>query len=855
MHDEPRYFNAQDGLFHCLDMPPRVRSRQPLPKILLPRLAKLKRQGDMGLLRNMRRMPAWLKTEIGMTCLIALAVVAIVGFAWDQMHRRAELDADTAARHLAAAVLQEVEGTVEQVDLTLQGAIGGRQSSTSLSLSNQERDALLFERTTRGRSIDFINVLDADGIVIARTPPRHDASDWSNRDYFVAQRDSRSDALFIGRPFGPTNEGLGYFPMSRRIMGNDGKFAGVVVASVRLDHLRDLFSSLEPGPRNSVTLLRNDGTIFMRLPFNRNDIGSIVDVATPFHEFMQTGSTSITAQDPVDHIKRQFLFHRVGTLPLIVSVGVATDEGNAVMWVAVAALAVVATVSALMRRLWRANRQRDAAKRESGEKSRFLTTLSHELRTPLHGVLGYADQLFHTDTLRPAQAHQVAEIVRACKHMRDVVNVVLDYARIEALGPELHMQDIDVRSLVDECMAIIEPGSKARGLETRVTIAPDAATQFVTDGVQLRQILMNLLSNAVKYTAHGAVELRVMSGKDHLTIEVADTGIGIPEELRHRLFKEFERFGAERTSIEGTGLGLAIAHRLARRMGGHMGHRDNPGGGSVFWLELPAGITDTPGIVPEAGEAVPQRPLNVLVVDDSEVNRQVAAAFLRQAGHIATEANDGSEAVGLVATQDFDVILMDMRMAGMDGLEATRCIRKLGGPRARVPIVAVTANALDQHAEECRRAGMSDHLAKPFTQAELLAVVMRAAARSEPPSCDVQATIDRGRLAELEAGMRPDIVRGLLDCLSLRIEALLRTLGEPTWHAAPETLADLAHELAGGAGQLGFARLSAVAARFQTMINADPGGANHMAGEIRREAEAALAAIRQRQAPGDMTVN
>ena len=158
-----------------------------------------------------------------------------------------------------------------------------------------------------------------------------------------------------------------------------------------------------------------------------------------------------------------------------------------------------------------------------------------------------------------------------------------------------------------------------------------------------------------------------------------------------------------------------------------MGHRHNTGGGSVFWLELPAGVADERARWLTQGEAPSWRSLRILVIDDSEINRKVAVAFLTEAGHTAIEARDGNEAVGLAATDDFDVVLMDMRMPGMDGLEATRRIRALGGSRGQVPIVAVTANALDQHAEECRRAGMAEHLAKPFTQAELLAVVARVA--------------------------------------------------------------------------------------------------------------------------------
>jgi CheY-like chemotaxis protein len=295
--------------------------------------------------------------------------------------------------------------------------------------------------------------------------------------------------------------------------------------------------------------------------------------------------------------------------------------------------------------------------------------------------------------------------------------------------------------------------------------ATGAPAQFVTDDVQLRQILVNLLSNAVKYTPRGSIELRLLGDAHHLTIEVADTGIGIPEAQRHRLFKEYERFGAERTSIEGTGLGLAIAHRLADRMGGDMGHRNNPGGGSVFWLQLPEGIAEEPAAMAEPEEIESDRRLNVLVVDDSEVNRKVATAYLRKAGHAAIEAHDGVEAVRLVAALEFDVVLMDMRMAGMDGLEATRCIRALDGSHARVPIVAVTANALDQHAEECRRAGMSQHLAKPFTQAELIAVVKRATAHRAHASANALPTIDLDTMAELESCMDPDAIQELLDRL------------------------------------------------------------------------------------------
>ena len=556
---------------------------------------------------------------------------------------------------------------------------------------------------------------------------------------------------------------------------------------------------------------------------------------------MRSGLTPIIATDNLDRVERQFVFRRVGTLPLVVSIGIARNEARAEAWsqlwpLPLGLTAFITTLALFATAFARERRRREAAEHEGGEKSRFLTTLSHELRTPLHGVLGYADQLSRDPSLNVDQSRQVSEIARAGRHMRDVVNVVLDYARIEALGPALHMRRINVQSLVEDCLAIVRPAAVARGLQARITVADGTPDHFVADDVQLRQVLTNLLSNAVKYTPQGTIELHLAGDAERLVIEVSDTGIGIPEGQRHNLFKEYERFGTERTSIQGTGLGLAIAHRLMRRMGGYIGHRNNPGGGSIFWLELPAGTADE-SEAQAVAETVPAEHLAVLVVDDSEINRAVAASYLRQAGHAAIEAADGCEAVRLAATQDFDVVLMDMRMVDMDGLEATARVRALDGARGQVPIVAVTANALDRHAEECRRAGMSEYLAKPFTHEELLAVVARAAAKRSG------SKIDDESIAQLTSSMGEEAVQRLFDCLALRTEAMLRKLENPAAFASTEELADLAHELVGSAGMLGLIQLASAASRFETALlsgTAEPT-------EMRRELANALAGLRRRR--------
>jgi CheY-like chemotaxis protein/HPt (histidine-containing phosphotransfer) domain-containing protein len=279
-----------------------------------------------------------------------------------------------------------------------------------------------------------------------------------------------------------------------------------------------------------------------------------------------------------------------------------------------------------------------------------------------------------------------------------------------------------------------------------------------------------------------------------------------------------------------------------------MGHRDNPGGGSVFWLELPSGVADADDIAAaEAVDAAPAEGLRILVVDDSDVNREVAQASLRSAGHTVTAARDGGEAVGLAASQDFDVILMDMLMPIMGGLEATRNIRALGGPRGRVPIVAVTANALDRHAEECRRAGMSEYLAKPFVKSELLAAVSRAAARKKPMPSATQPTNHGDCVKQLGAFMDTDAVERLLDCLALRIESLLRQLDDPYCSASSDAIGSLAHEVAGSAGTLGFTALSSAAKDLQQAIGKSPASVGNIADEVRREAAAVLTELRDRR--------
>jgi CheY-like chemotaxis protein len=264
----------------------------------------------------------------------------------------------------------------------------------------------------------------------------------------------------------------------------------------------------------------------------------------------------------------------------------------------------------------------------------------------------------------------------------------------------------------------------------RVVNAHDAPRRILADPARLRQVLLNLLGNAVKYTDAGGVELRVLAGASAggLRIEFADTGHGIDPDSRDRLFQDFERLEAA-TSVEGTGLGLSIAARIIRLMGGTISYMANPKGGSVFWFELPA-VDVAPPPAPRAVKQVaPPSGRRVLLVDDIQINRDIIGAFLDTAGHAVIMAEGGEEAVRLAGEQQFDMVLMDVRMPVVDGLEATRRIRTLPAPNGGVPILALTAYIFPDQVAQCFNAGMDGHLPKPIDYETLMSTIDGTIAR------------------------------------------------------------------------------------------------------------------------------
>ncbi len=399
---------------------------------------------------------------------------------------------------------------------------------------------------------------------------------------------------------------------------------------------------------------------------------------------------------------------------------------------------------------------RDRAEQASAEKSLFLAQVSHELRVPLHSILGYTGLVAGSPQLAPSLAEPLAAIRAAAGALQALIHDLLDLSRIEAGHLVLENEPFVPAQVLSEALRIVAPIAESKGLPVHAELSSITALKLSGDAARLRQVVLNLLNNAIKFTARGGVNLRAQlvtaaTTEAHterpvaLRIEVEDSGIGIAPEHHERLFRPFSQ--AERAisrQFGGTGLGLAIAKRIVEAMAGEIGFTSQPGRGSCFWfiVRLPAvseapapgqvGHRDAPTAQSPATPTAPRPRPRVLVAEDNPINRALAVHMLGRLDVDVSTVPDGRQAVEAVRGGDFDLVLMDRYMPELDGPDACREIRALPSEKAHVPIIATSADLRESDRATMLEAGLTDCLGKPFSLAELSAVVSRFGRRGTP---------------------------------------------------------------------------------------------------------------------------
>jgi signal transduction histidine kinase/ActR/RegA family two-component response regulator len=711
-------------------------------------------------------------TLIG-SLMIVLLIVATIASSW-VLHDRAIEDwrrdlgnlslvlAENTAQTMASAymVLDSIGELVENANVT-------NQAGMLSTFHNMATHQILRDRISGLPQVDVVSIVGANGDVLnfTRAFPAP-AINLAERDDFVHHRDNVDPAVFLSAPVRNKGNGKWTFYISRRVNSSEGRFLGMILVGISSDFFGNFFKNVSLGEQASVSLMRQDYTLLARWPA-AEQLMNTKSLLGATHAVLSTGRTHdvilTTAPRPVDNLRktpRMAAVRMVRGYPLAMTITI-TEDLYLSSWrgtvrllggIGLASLLALGVAFILMARLLK-RREQDAEqslalKREADEanaaKSNFLAMMSHEIRTPMNGILGMAELLLGT-RLDTSQRSYANNVHNGTQHLMKIINEILDFSKVEAGHMEIDLVTFDPVLLINEVIELHRAGASAKQLQIKAEIGATGGLLAIADANRIRQVLSNLINNAIKFTPAGSVSVRFEAVPDavdpllvQLDYHVADSGIGISAQAQQRLFEPFVQ--ADNTigrKYGGTGLGLAICKRLVELMHGEITCHSEIGSGTRFAFRIPARLAAPPAvaapvIASDVTAATPLPPqqtsvqaLQVLVVEDTEMNRQLVRILLGKRGCVVEEAVNGALAVEMRARKRYDLILMDCMMPVMDGYEATRVLRARealsGDPRT--PIVALTASAIDGDRERCLKAGMDDYLAKPFSAAQLIAMI------------------------------------------------------------------------------------------------------------------------------------